>query len=218
MRKDAASVMPVGIVNANFMKSAPGTLILSLILVATFGIEIYTHNMGNEVALLGLGALPGDGHLNGEYWRLITYAFLHFNNMHLILNLALLLWVGRIVERRVGIARAALIYGVSILISGIAILIKDSLYPAPGSSVGASGGIFGLLAAALILVYRRDMATFGQDRGLRMGLWICVGIGIGMSFLPGVSFAGHLGGLISGLILGVIITTGQDAAWLRVRK
>ena len=199
------------------MKSAPGTLTLAIILVAVFGVEIATHRMGDGTALLGLGALPGDGHLNGEFWRLITYAFLHLNWTHLILNLTLLLWVGRIVERRVGTARAAIIYAVSILVSGVAIFIKYNLAPGPGAAVGASGGIFGLLAAALILVYRRDMATFGQDRGLRIGLWACLGAGIAMSFLPGVSYVGHLGGLISGLILGLILAEKDDAAWLRVR-
>src|SRR4030095_1952630 len=97
------------------MRSAPGTFSLAVILLIVFGIEIATHRMGDETALLGLGALPADGQLNGEYWRLITYSFLHLNWTHIILNLALLVWVGRIVERRVGTARAALIYTVSVL-------------------------------------------------------------------------------------------------------
>jgi len=197
------------------MKSIPGTLTLAVLLLVGFGVEIATHHMGDEIALLGLGALPADGHLNGEYWRLTTYSFLHLNWTHIILNLALLIWVGRIVERRVGTARAAMIYAVSVLISGVAILIKYSLTPGQGSSIGASGGIFGLLAAALILVYRRDMGTFGQDHGLRIGLWACLGAGIVMSFLPGVSYAGHLGGLLSGIILGFMIAEKDDTALLR---
>ena len=91
------------------MKSSPATYILAAILLIVFGIEIATHRIGNEYALLEMGALPADGHLNGEYWRIITYSFLHLNWNHIILNLALFLWVGRIVERRVGIGRAAVI-------------------------------------------------------------------------------------------------------------
>ena len=192
------------------MRSARGTLILALALIMIFGLEIYTRAIGDETALLRLGALPADGHLNGEYWRLITYAFLHLNWTHLILNLALLLWVGRIVERRVSTARAALIYGVSVILSAIVILIKYSISPTQGSSVGASGGIFGLLGAALIWVYRRDMAMFGQDCGLKVGLWIFLLISLGISFLPGVSYAGHLGGLIAGLILGILNRKTRD--------
>ena len=200
------------------MKSIPGTLTLAILLLVVFGIEIATHRMGDETALLGLGALPANGQLTGEYWRLITYSFLHLNWTHIILNLVLLVWVGRIVERRVGTARAVMIYAVSVLISGVAILIKFGLAPGQGSSVGASGGIFGLLAAALILVYRRDMRTFGQDRALRIGLWACLGAGIVMSFLPGVSYAGHLGGLLSGIILGFMIAEKEDTALLRAPK
>jgi len=200
------------------MKSIPGTLTLAILLLVGFGVEIATHRMGDETALLELGALPANGQLNGEYWRLITYSFLHLNWTHIILNLVLLVWVGRIVERRVGTGRAVMIYAVSVLISGVAVLIKYGLAPGQGSSVGASGGIFGLLAAALILVYRRDMRTFGQDRGLRIGLWACLGAGIVMSFLPGVSYAGHLGGLLSGIILGFMIAEKDDTALLRARK
>jgi rhomboid protease GluP len=193
------------------MKSSPGTLVLAFALVVIFGIEIVTHRMGDETALLAMGALPANGQLGGEYWRLITYAFLHLNWQHLILNVALLLWVGRIVERRLGTARFGLIFFVSVLLSGLTILARYVYAPSLGSSVGASGGIFGLLAAALVLVYRKDTASFGQDRGLRLGLWACLLISISMSFLPGVSLVGHLGGLIAGLIFGATVKVRQIA-------
>jgi len=198
--------------------TAPGTSILAVILVIVYGIEIATHRAGNEFALLEMGALPANGQLNGEYWRILTYSFLHLNVNHIILNLALFLWVGRIVERRVGIGRAALIYFISVILGAIAILVKYSIIPGQGSAVGASAGIFGLLGAALVLVYRKDMAGFSQDSGLRRGLWICLAIGAVMSFLPGVSFAGHLGGLIPGLILGATVTTKEESAWFRLRR
>jgi rhomboid protease GluP len=183
-----------------------------------FGVEIATHTMGDEIALLKLGALPENGQLNGEYWRFVTYAFLHLNWTHIIANLALLWWVGRIVERRVGTGRFALIFLLSILLSRATIFIKHLTSPSEGAAIGASGGVFGLLGAALIFVYRRDMATFGQDSGLRTGLWICLAIGLAISFLPGVSIAGHIGGLISGLILGMIVTAQDDTAWIRIRR
>jgi len=183
-----------------------------------FGIEIATHTMGDENALLKFGALPADGQLHGEYWRFITYAFLHLNWTHIIANLALLWWVGRIVERRVGTGRFALIYLVSILLSGATILFKYVMAPSEGAALGASGGVFGLLGAALVFVYRHDMAAFGQDSGLRNGLWICLAIGLAISFLPGVSIAGHIGGLIAGLIMGWIVAAKEDNAWFRIRR
>jgi rhomboid protease GluP len=200
------------------VKSRPGTWILILILLVVFGVEISTHTMGNEIALLRLGALPENGQLHSEYWRFFTYAFLHLNWAHILANLALLWWVGRIVERRVGTGRFAVIYLVSILLSGGMILLKYLMSPSEGAAVGASGGVFGLLGTAIVLVYRPDMATFGQDRGLRTGLWICLAISIAISFLPGVSLAGHIGGLITGLLFGAIVPTADDTAWFRIRK
>jgi membrane associated rhomboid family serine protease len=123
--------------------SAPGTTILAAILLIIFGIEIATHRVGNEYALLEMGALPADAQLHGEYWRILTYSFLHLNWNHILLNLALFLWVGRIVERRVGIGRGALIYFTSVILGAVAILVKYSISPGQGSAVGASAGIFG---------------------------------------------------------------------------
>jgi membrane associated rhomboid family serine protease len=198
--------------------AAPATTILAAILLIVFGIELATHRAGNEFALLEMGALPANGQLNGDYWRILTYSFLHLNLNHLILNLALFLWVGRIVERRVGIGRAAIIYFTSVILGAIAILVNYNMSPGQGSAVGASAGIFGLLGAAMVLVYRKDMAGFSQDGGLRRGLWISLAVGVVMSFLPGVSFAGHLGGMIPGLILGLIVTTKEERPWFRIRR
>jgi membrane associated rhomboid family serine protease len=200
------------------VKSTPGTWVLILVLLAIFGVEISTHTLGNETALLRLGALPANGQLHGEYWRFITYAFLHLNGAHIIANLALLWWVGRIVERRVGTGRFALLYLLSIVLSGASILFKYVMGPSEGATIGASGGVFGLLGAALVLVYRRDMATFGQDHGLRIGLWICLAVGLAISFVPGVSIAGHIGGLIAGLILGMMVAAKDEPAWFRIRR
>jgi rhomboid protease GluP len=181
-------------------------MVLMAALVAVFGIELATGTMGSETALLRLGALPTSGGLGGGYWRLFAYSFLHLNWTHLILNLALLWWTGRIVERRVGTARASLIYTVSVLSSAATILLVMSYAPKPGSAVGASGGIWGLLGAAMVLVYRRDAAHLGQDTALRTGLWLCLLAGLGLSLLPNVSLAGHAGGLVPGVVLATTVT------------
>ena len=68
---------------------------------------------------------------------------LHLNWVHLVFNLALLLWIERIVEKRVRTRGLLLIYMVSMLISGTTILIKYIIAPSQGSAVGASGAIFG---------------------------------------------------------------------------
>src|SRR5258708_21121443 len=99
-----------------------GTFILILAIAAGFGIEIGTNSSGNDDAVLKLGALPDNGQLHGEVWRIATYSFLHFNWLHLLLNVGLLFWIGRIVEQEVGAGQGALIYFVSVICSAAVIL------------------------------------------------------------------------------------------------
>src|SRR5256714_9735650 len=133
-----------------------GTILLMVAIAIGFGIEITTNSLGNDAALLKIGALPDDGRLHGEVWRIATYSFLHFNWLHLLLNVGLLFWIGRIVEKQAGTGQAALIYFASVVTSAIVILLVHYFHPKTGATVGASGGVFGLLGASLVIAYRRD--------------------------------------------------------------
>ena len=188
------------------MKAGFGTITLVVALLVVFGIELATHSLGNEASLLKLGALPDNGALHGQYWRVATYSFLHFNGAHLLINVLLLFWVGRIVESWVGIAYAAAIYVSSVLSSAAVILLFHNLHPKAGATVGASGGIFGLLAAGLIISHRHSAGSPDRESRLRTWLWIAFIAGLGISFLPGISMAGHVGGLIGGTLLACIAT------------
>jgi rhomboid protease GluP len=176
-------------------------MILVLALLVVFGVELVTHSVGNETSLLKLGGLPDDGALHGQYWRVAIYSFLHFNSVHLLINVLLLFWIGQIVERRVGIAYAGAIYISSVLFSAALILLVHNLHPKEGATVGASGGIFGLLAAALVIPYRDNARSLDQEKRLRIWLWIALLAGLGVSCLPKISMAGHVGGLIGGTLV-----------------
>ena len=182
-----------------------GTFLLILAIAAGFGIEIATNSVGNDDALLKLGALPDNGQLRGEVWRFATYSFLHFNWLHLLLNVGLLLWIGRIVEQQVSIRRGALIYFASVVCSAAVILLVHNWHPKEGATVGASGGVFGLLGAALIISYRQN----GHDR-LRRSLWIVLAAGFGVSLLPDISMAGHIGGIIGGVPLALLVKARRN--------
>jgi len=186
------------------VKAGPCTITLVVALLVAFGIELATHSVGSEAFLLKLGALPDNGALHGQYWRLATYSFLHFNGAHLFVNVLLLFWVGRIVESWVGFAYATAIYVSSVLSSAAVILLFHNLHPKAGATVGASGGIFGLLAAALIISHRHSAGSLDRESRLRTWLWIALLVGLGISFLPGISMAGHVGGLIGGTLLACI--------------
>jgi rhomboid protease GluP len=177
-----------------------GTLVLVAAIAIGFGIEFATNSVGNDAALLNLGALPDNGQLHGEFWRIATYSFLHFNWLHLLLNIGFLWWIGRIVEKQIGTKRGALIYFVSVLFSAAIILLAHNLYPKEGATVGASGGVFGVLGAALTISYREN----GSER-LRKWLWVVLAIGFGVSLLPDISMAGHIGGIIGGVLTALLI-------------
>jgi rhomboid protease GluP len=182
-----------------------GTIWLIIAIAIGFGIEVATNSVGNDDALLKLGALPDNGQLHGEFWRVATYSFLHFNWLHLILNVGLLFWVGRIVEQQLGTGRGALIYFVSVICSAAVILLVHTWHPKEGATVGASGGVFGLLSAALIISYRRQ-----AEPQLKMRLWIVLASGFAVSLLPDISMAGHIGGILGGVPAALLVKPGKN--------
>jgi Rhomboid family len=99
-----------------------------------------------------------------------------------------------------GAALTGAIYFCSVLFSAFAIFLVHSWHPKIGATVGASGGMFGLVGATLVLSYR-DADLIGEASRLRMWLWLVLLIGLALSFLPGISMAGHVGGLLGGALL-----------------
>jgi rhomboid protease GluP len=168
--------------------------------IAVFLVELGRGAIANDAELLRLGALPDSGQIHYEYWRLITFGFLHWDLRHLLLNTLLLFLLGPIVERRAGTVGLLIIFLSASVASGAGILIKHQVWPTAGVSVGASGGMFGLLGAGLVLVFRRPSPS-----RLRTMLMAALVLGLIYSFLPGVSMIGHLVGLLIGGTIAFVI-------------
>ena len=183
------------------MRARLGSILLLSAIAIVFGFELAGGAVGNDAGLLSLGALPDSGQLHREYWRLITFGFLHYDLTHILLNTALLFWVGPVVERRAGTAWILAIFLGASLVSGIGILAKHQFWPSQGASIGASGGLFGLLGAALVLVFRLP----NQQRAARAALMVVLALGLAYSALPGISMVGHLCGLIVGAAMAFFI-------------
>ena len=169
-------------------------------MIAVFLVELARDAVANDAGLLGLGALPDSGQIHHEYWRLITFGFLHWDLRHLLLNTLLLFLLGPIVERRAGTVGLLIIFLGASVASGVGILVKHQIWPAEGVSLGASGGMFGLLGAGLVLVFRQR----SQSR-LRTMLIAALVLGLIYSFLPGVSMIGHIVGLLIGALMALVI-------------
>ena len=127
---------------------------------------------------------------NGDYWRLITAAFLHYGPFHLLLNMLGLYWFGSLLEQRIGSGRFLLIYLVSGLAGSAGALVASPLNP----TVGASGAIFGILGAGLVLEQQRDYVFGGSALGVIIANLVLT------FFWPGISIGGHIGGLIGGAV------------------
>jgi membrane associated rhomboid family serine protease len=133
--------------------------------------------------------LPG-GVADGEWWRLITAAFLHGNFLHLALNMIVLWVVGAPVEQAIGRGRFLALY----LVSGLAGSTGALLWSPHAITVGASGAIFGILGAALVLESQRNYVLGGSALSLLV-------VNLVLTFaIPNISIGGHLGGLIGGAL------------------
>jgi membrane associated rhomboid family serine protease len=193
------------------------TMILIGINVAVYGVELalggtidglgntlYNHGVlfangayengqlltGPVHALIPTGAQAA-GVEHGEWWRLITAAFLHYGPLHLGLNMFSLYFAGSILEQMVGRWRYVLLY----LTAGIA-GSAGALVVTPNSpTAGASGAIFGVLGALLVLERRGNLQTGGQ-----VALMIILNLVFTFA-VPGISIGGHIGGLIAGFVL-----------------
>lgn len=151
--------------------------------------------------LLNWGANYGPLTKGGQWWRLLTCTFLHGGVMHLLGNMFGLLVAGTVLEPLLGRTRYTLVYiGTGLLASLASIWWYDATV-----SVGASGAIFGLygvLVAFFITgVFPRELfASFG------IGIAVFVGINLFMGLAGGIDNAAHIGGLLSGLAAGVVLT------------
>jgi membrane associated rhomboid family serine protease len=144
-------------------------------------------------------ALYGPAVHHGDWWRLITSAFLHGGVLHIAFNMLALWWLGSPVEIALGRARYLGLYLVSGLAGAAGALIAD-----PNSvTVGASGAIFGLLGAGLILEYQATGSLAGNYLML-------IVINLAISFSPGlnISYGGHIGGLIGGIVTTLAFSHG----------
>jgi membrane associated rhomboid family serine protease len=144
-----------------------------------------------------LSQWPYGVNLYGEWWRVFTAAFLHIGPLHLVMNMLALLIFGSELERQLGRVRFLALYLLSALGGAAAIqLFGDPRVPVAGASTAIYGLLGGL--AVLMLVRRQDLR----------GLLTLLAINVFISFLPGVSLLGHLGGLVAGAFAaGILVLT-----------
>ena len=174
------------------------TLMLIAMNLIVFGWEALSGALGSEQAIIGAGALWRPGLLNGEIWRLVTPMFLHGSADHLIGNCVALYVLGMACEHAVGGTKMIGVY----FLSGITGALT-SVALSPGPSVGASGAIFGLMAAVTAFLHHNDQLFRIRDKRIFGVLlaWAAYTIVTGFA-TPYVDNAAHVGGFIGGWLMG----------------
>jgi membrane associated rhomboid family serine protease len=177
-------------------RGATDALVTKALIAANVGIYLITAAQGAGLnspggSLLRSWVLDGPDVANGGWWRLITAAFLHASVIHIGFNMYVLWAIGSPVENYLGRARFLALYFVSGLAGSAGALVVTPL----GFTLGASGAIFGILGALLIIEWQ----VTGRLAGNAL-TWIVINLALSFA-IPNISIGGHVGGLIGGILV-----------------
>lgn len=180
-----------------------GVVSMTLIALNVLGFVLTLVSGGNTGSVFQSGAMlsttvvnrSGElltGVADGDYWRLITSAFLHESILHIAFNMYALFLFGPFVERALGVTRFIAAYLTTAMLGSVFVYW---LAPANALTIGASGAVFGLFGMALMLLLKakQDVRT----------LLVLLGINAFISVAgSNISWQGHLGGFVAGVVLG----------------
>jgi membrane associated rhomboid family serine protease len=177
----------------------PATIALIAINVIVFLIELAAggaEQFGNSGQVIHDAGLRGPDVANGDWWRVISGGFLHAGFLHLLFNMYVLYVAGSILEPGIGTPRFLGIYFVSLIAGSLGALIVD-----PNAlTVGASGAIFGLMGAVIVVARGRGIEQVASQ----FGFFIVINLVLTFS-IPGISVGGHIGGLIGGVVAALLV-------------
>lgn len=142
--------------------------------------------------------------INGEWWRLVSCMFIHIGILHLLMNLYALIFIGMLLEPLIGKNRFIVAYLITGFIASTASLYWNTF----AISAGASGAIFGLFGVFLAL-----LTTTHIEKSVKKPMLIYISIYIGINLInglkEGIDAASHLGGLVSGFVIGYVYYYGM---------
>ena len=178
------------------------TLGILIILVVVFLVEVFLGGSENVNVLMKMGAMNNFAVVAGhQWWRLFTAQFLHIGVMHLVSNAVIIYYMGQYMEPIMGHTRFLVTY----LLAGIGGNLMSLAFSADrGLSAGASTALFGLFGAMTAIGlrnFRNPMISYLGRQALVLAL-INLALDI---FVPGIDIWGHIGGLIAGFLLAIIL-------------
>jgi membrane associated rhomboid family serine protease len=188
---------------ASFGLSArtPATIALIAVNVVVFLIEIGTGSGGFDtlVARLNFG-LNAAAVADGEWYRIVTTGFLHANLLHIAFNMYALYILGQLLETAFGSVRFVVMYIACLLAGSLGVILLE-----PNTfAVGASGAVFGLFTAALVIARGRRLDAIAAQ----LGVLLVINFLFTFAY-PGIAIGAHLFGAGAGLLCGLLILEGD---------
>ncbi|XP_022734788.1 RHOMBOID-like protein 3 isoform X1 [Durio zibethinus] len=148
--------------------------------------------------------------LNHQGWRLITCIWLHAGVIHILANMLSLIFIGIRLEQQFGFVRIGIIY----LLSGFGGSVLSSLFVRNNISVGASGALFGLLGAMLSELII-NWTIYTNKAAALLTLLVIIAINLAIGILPHVDNFAHIGGFLTGFLLGFVLLPRPHIRWLQ---
>lgn len=186
-------------------------IILSIVFIAYFSSKTghaSQEDYLSEIKLLALnfGVNQRNLVLGGQYWRLITYQFIHGSVSHLFFNMYALVYLGLMIENKLGWKKFLFIY----LMSGICGGLVSMIFHQEGVMMGASGAIMGLYGAFIALLVNKSFERKATRALLMSTLIVSLLVLINGAFGKRVDNAAHVGGFISGFIFAYLLNYRWD--------
>jgi membrane associated rhomboid family serine protease len=176
--------------------------LIALNVIAFALISLRDHTVSGNGRTSSNLALTAPALHHGEWWRLLTYSVVHFGFVHIGFNMLVLYMVGKVFEPGTGPMRFTTLYVVAVLAGGAGAIIATPY----GLNGGASGGIFGVAAAATLVMHRRGIRFW--DTGFGPLLLLNLGLNL---FESNISIGGHIGGIIAGAISAELMMQARKA-------
>ncbi|KAK1282960.1 Uncharacterized protein QJS10_CPB22g01138 [Acorus calamus] len=145
----------------------------------------------------------------GEWWRLFACIWLHAGVVHLLANMLSLLFIGIRLEQEFGFAKIGVLY----VISGFGGSLMSAFSIQSKISVGASGALFGLLGAMLSELIT-NWSIYANKFAALITLIVIIGINMAVGFIPHVDSSAHIGGFITGFLLGFVLLIRPQFGWV----
>lgn len=183
---------------------APATYVLIAICVLLYGLTSLLGGNHDLMPLVRFGAANSLLIGQGEWWRIVGSNFLHIGPVHLLVNMYALYAVGREAERFFGTGPFLGLYALAGVAGSLASYFTT---PANVVSAGASGAIFGLFGAAVVLSYKKDLPR-SVAQSMRSVAIQNLGLNLVVAFtMPNIGHAAHLGGCVTGALFAALVPT-----------